>query len=162
MTGFFAGAAGTLAILTVVYFNSWGKDVAPNITVDNTPIVRQTQGITSFAPIVKKVAPSVVNIYSTHIVHQRLYRNPFLGDPLFRQFFGGQMPEGGSGGREITRREESLGSGVIVSPDGYVLTANHVVEGADVVKVSIVGDKKEYVVVAKVVGADPDNRRGVC
>jgi serine protease Do len=151
MTGFFAGAAGALVILSLVYFNSWAKDVAPNITVDNTPIVREAQGITSFAPIVKKVAPSVVNIYSTHIIHQRLYRNPFYGDPLFRQFFGDQMPE--SGGREITRREESLGSGVIVSPDGYILTANHVVEGADVVKVSVAGDKQEHM--AKVIGTDP-------
>jgi serine protease Do len=151
MTGFFAGAVGALVILTLVYFNSWGKDVPPNITVDSTPIVRQTQGITSFAPIVKKVAPSVVNIYSTHIVHQRLNRNPFFGDPLFRQFFGGQMPD--NGGREITRKEESLGSGVIVSSDGYILTANHVVAGADQIKVGILKDKKEYT--AKVIGTDP-------
>ncbi len=151
LTGFFAGALGTLAILTLVYFNAWAKDVMPPITVDNTPIARNTSGITSFAPIVKKVAPSVVNIYSTHLIHQRLYRNPFYGDPLFRQFFGGQMPNGG--GREITRKEESLGSGVIVSPDGYILTANHVVEGADEIKVGIADDKKEYT--AKVIGTDP-------
>jgi len=151
LTGFFAGALGSLAIITLVYFNSWAKDILPNISVDNTPIARDTKGFTSFAPIVKKVAPSVVNIYSSHTVHQRLYRNPFSGDPFFRQFFGGQMPD--NGGREVTRKEESLGSGVIVSSDGYILTANHVVEGADQIKVSIAGDKKEYV--AKVIGADP-------
>ncbi|HEY1661912.1 MAG TPA: DegQ family serine endoprotease [Verrucomicrobiae bacterium] len=152
LTGFFAGALGTIAILTLVYFNAWAKDIMPAINVDSTPIARNTSGITSFAPIVKKAAPSVVNIYSTHFVHQRLYHNnPFFGDPLFRQFFGGQMPQGG--GREITRKEESLGSGVIVSPDGYILTANHVVEGADQIKVSIADDKKEYT--AKVIGTDP-------
>ena len=55
--------------------------------------------------------------------------------------------------RERTRREQGLGSGVIVSPDGYILTANHVVEGADEIKISIGENKKEYA--AKVIGTDP-------
>ena len=77
--------------------------------------------------------------------------NPFQNDPFFRQFFGDQMPQDN---RERTRKEQSLGSGVIVSPDGYILTANHVVSGADEVKVSIAdNDKKEYT--AKVIGTDP-------
>ena len=77
---------------------------------------------TSFAPIVKKVAPSVVNIFSTRFVKERPRRNPFSNDPIFRQFFGDQFPDDGDN-REHTRREESLGSGVIVVarwlyPDG--------------------------------------------
>jgi serine protease Do len=90
-----------------------------------------------------------VNIYSTHIVHERLMRNPLLNDPFFRQFFGGQFP---NDDRERTRRERSLGSGVIISPDGYILTANHVVDGADEIKVSIGEDKTVYA--AKVIGTD--------
>ena len=152
LAGFFAGAVGAAAIVTLVYFNSWGKEMPLNITVDSTPIARSPNVLTSFAPVVKKAAPSVVNIYSTTIVHQHLLNNPFFGDPFFRQFFGDQFG-GGGGGREITRKEESLGSGVIVSSDGYILTANHVVAGADQIKVSIANDKKEYV--AKVIGTDP-------
>ncbi len=109
--------------------------------MDTTPINRSTSGITSFAPIVKKAAPSVVNIYSTHVVHY--HQNPFL-----QQFFGDR---GENRGR--TRREEVLGSGVIISSDGYILTANHVVTGSDETKFSITGSRKEYT--AKVVGADP-------
>jgi serine protease Do len=77
-------------------------------------------------------------------------RNPFSDDPIFRQFFGDQFP---NGGRERTRKEQSLGSGVIISPDGYILTANHVVDGADEIKVSIDDGNKEYT--AKVIGTDP-------
>jgi serine protease Do len=124
----------------------------PVIKVENTPVKRDAKLGASFAPVVKKAAPSVVNIYSTHIVHVRPTRNPFYGDPFFRQFFGDQAP-GGSGNRERTRREQGLGSGVIVSPEGYILTANHVVEGADEIKVSIGENKKEYA--AKVIGTDP-------
>ena len=104
------------------------------------------------APVVKKAAPSVVNIYSTHIIHMRPFRNPFFDDPLFRQFFGDQF--GPNDNREITRREQSLGSGVIISPDGYILTANHVVEGADEIKVAV-GDSDSKKFTAKVVGTDP-------
>ena len=70
---------------------------------------------------------------------------------MFRQFFGEQSPEDG---QPRLRREEGLGSGVIISPDGYILTANHVVSGADEIKVAIADDnKKEYT--AKVIGTDP-------
>ena len=120
-----------------------------NIKVDNTPLNRSPQLGTSFAPIVKKVMPSVVNIYSTQIIHMRPMHNPLLNDPFFRQFFGDQFPNDNT---ERTRREQSLGSGVIISPDGYILTANHVVDGADEIKVSIGQEKKEYT--ARVIGKD--------
>ncbi len=86
----------------------------------------------SFAPIVKRVAPAVVNVYAAHVVENN---NPFMADPFFRQFFGGGMP------REQVER--SLGSGVIVDPSGLVVTNYHVIEGASEVKVAL-ADKREF------------------
>lgn len=150
---FASGFALGLVIVAVgadaLHSTLWAKDPPPAISVDSTPINRSTSGITSFAPVVKKAAPSVVNIYSTHVVHYRRY-NPFYNDPFFRQFFGQQ---GQGDGGEQTHREQVLGSGVIISPDGYILTANHVVEGADEIRISLTGNKTEYK--AKVVGTDP-------
>jgi serine protease Do len=146
--GFAIGVVGAALCVSSLHTNSWAKDVPPAITVDNTPINRSTSGITSFAPVVKKAAPSVVNIYSTHVVHYR-QNNPFYMDPMFRQFFGDQGE-----GRRLTRREEVLGSGVIISSDGYILTANHVVADSDEIKIAITGNKTEYP--AKIVGMDRD------
>ncbi len=145
--GFIFGLAGALALTTVFHLSSWGKGTEPAIKVETTPVNRDAKLGTSFAPVVKKAAPSVVNIYSTHIIHMRPMRNPMFNDPFFRQFFGSDD------GHEFTRRERALGSGVIVSPDGYILTANHVVEDADEIKVSLGENKKEYA--AKIVGTDP-------
>ena len=149
--GLFAGFTGAVIVLTISHFSSWGKDGQPAFTVSATPINRDARLGTSFAPIVKKVAPSVVNIYSTRFVKERLLRNPMFNDPFFRQFFSDQLPPDG-GDHERTRKEQSLGSGVIVSVDGYILTANHVVADADEVKVFIADNKKEYT--AKVIGKD--------
>ncbi|HKD71716.1 MAG TPA: trypsin-like peptidase domain-containing protein, partial [Candidatus Acidoferrum sp.] len=103
----------------------------------------------SYAPVVKNVLPSVVNISSSKVVKA----SPEAGgqmDPLFRQFFG---DEGGPfNDVPKDRREKSLGSGVIVSPEGYILTNNHVVDGATDVRVTL-SDKREFG--AKVVGTDP-------
>jgi serine protease Do len=102
---------------------------------------------TGYAPIVKEVLPSVVNISSSKVVKVSADGVDQLQmDPLFRQFFGQngmQLPK--------DRREKALGSGVIVSPEGYILTNNHVVDGATDVKV-ILSDKREFQ--ARVVGAD--------
>src|SRR5262252_9162958 len=88
----------------------------------------------SFGPVVQRVAPMVVNVYAAKVVANR---NPFADDPFFRRFFDlpGQMP------REQVQR--SLGSGVIVDPSGLVVTNNHVIEGADEVKVAL-ADKREF------------------
>jgi serine protease Do len=139
----------TVAVLVVFRFNSWAREPQPQFNVSPTPVNRDPRLGTSYAPIVKKVAPSVVNIYSTRFVKERLISNPFLNDPFFHQFFGDQFP---NDTRERTRKEQSLGSGVIVSADGYILTANHVVAEADEVKVSIADSKKEYP--AKIIGRD--------
>src|SRR5512132_3824422 len=86
----------------------------------------------SYAPIVQRAQPAVVNVYAAKTVQNR---NPLLDDPLFRRFFGvpGQQPE---------QMQRSLGSGVMVDPTGLVVTNNHVIEGADQVKISL-ADKRE-------------------
>src|SRR6202161_2186 len=96
----------------------------------------------SYAPIVQRVQPAVVNVYAAKVVQNR---NPLLDDPIFRRFFGvpGQQPE---------QMQRSLGSGVMVDPSGLVVTNNHVIEGADQVKVSL-ADKREFE--AEIVLKDP-------
>src|ERR1035441_2101778 len=153
VVGFIAALMGAAVMVCLFYYAAWAKESAPVISVDTTPIVRDAKAVTSFAPVVKKAAPSVVNISSMHIIHERLYRNPMFNDPLFRQFFGDPSGQDGGNQRDITRREQSLGSGIIISPDGYILTANHVVQGMDEIKVAIPDSKMEYT--ARVVGADP-------
>src|SRR6266436_2262709 len=124
------------------------------IVVNEAPLARETRMTTSFAPVVKRVAPSVVNVFTTKTVrNQSPEMMPFFDDPFFRRFFGEQF--GGEQPRRQPRKfkERSLGSGVVVSKDGYILTNNHVVDGADEVKVSLAKDKKEYT--AKIAGRDP-------
>jgi serine protease Do len=119
-----------------------------HLKVDDSPLRPEVKAATSFAPVIKKVAPSVVNIYSTMTVHERAI--PFFNDPMWRRFFGDEL---GDQNHPRTHREQGLGSGVIITPDGYILTANHVVEGADKVKVALASGEKEFD--AKVVGTDP-------
>jgi Do/DeqQ family serine protease len=103
---------------------------------------------TTFAPVVKRAVPAVVNISSSKVVKDQGDGGQGLfNDPFFRQFFGGRVPQQ----QPRSERATSLGSGVVVSPDGYILTNNHVVEGATDVKVSF-ADKEEYP--AKVIGTD--------
>lgn len=89
----------------------------------------------SFAPIVKRVQPAVVNVYASRT--ERLQRNPLFDDPIFRRFFG----ERGQGGPQ-SRTAQSLGSGVIVDASGYVVTNHHVIEGMTEVKVAL-PDRRE-------------------
>ena len=148
--GISAAAVGVVMTIVAARYAAHALENSPAVRVDSTPINRDVRSGTSYSPIVKKVAPSVVTISSSRIVKQRLYRNPMMADPFFRQFFGDQYSEDP---QERTSRADWLGSGIIVTPDGYILTANHVVEGADEIKVSIQNDKSEYA--AKVIGMDP-------
>src|SRR5271170_7588791 len=116
----------------------------------DTTRASETGPITTFAPVVKRAMPAVVNISSSKVVKDQGQEGGqgLFNDPFFRQFFGGRTPQ-----QEQPRSERatSLGSGVVVSPDGYILTNNHVVEGATDVKVTF-SDKEEYP--AKIVGTD--------
>ncbi len=109
----------------------------------------QEQVKLSYAPVVRQAAPAVVNIFTAKKVRQR--RRPTLfDDPFFQRFFGGDFGlRFGQPQRERVQR--SLGSGVIVRPDGLIITNQHVIEGADEIKV-VLHDRREYE--ARLVGAD--------
>ncbi len=108
----------------------------------------------SFANIIEKASPAVVNISSTRVIKasdqegQKGRGNPFMGDPFFRQFFGGP------GARPRDQREQGVGSGIIINSDGYILTNNHVVDKATSLKVNLL-DGRQFP--AKLVGADPQS-----
>jgi len=98
----------------------------------------------SYSDAVRKAVPSVVNIFTSKEI--KTPRHPFLDDPLFRHFFGDRL-------EEEPQRAASLGSGVIVSSKGYILTNHHVVEAADEIEVALIDGKK---LKAKAVGSDPE------
>jgi Do/DeqQ family serine protease len=100
----------------------------------------------TFAPLVKAAAPAVVNIYTRTVVKER-QTSPFFDDPFFRQFFGDQFKFG----QPKERVQGSLGSGVIVRADGLIVTNNHVIDGADQIRV-VLNDKREFE--AKIVAAE--------
>jgi serine protease Do len=114
---------------------------------ESTPAPTREGIIATFAPIVEKVAPSVVTVFTTQTVARGLTSFPF-GDDTLRQFFGGQSPQ-----RQGKQTLQGLGSGVIVSPDGFILTANHVVSGAEEIMVGLGTELRKYK--AKKVGTDP-------
>ena len=93
----------------------------------------QTEIQLSYAPLVKQTANAVVNVYAEKTVRSQ---SPFAGDPFFQQFFGQQMPN-------RTEKQSSLGSGVIVEGNGTVITNNHVIDGADDIKIAL-SDGREF------------------
>jgi serine protease Do len=144
-------------------FSQKPKAASLNIPVDEKSIAREAGGRNSFAPVVKKVAPAVVKI----VTEARIHNTSMSGsgaqpdmDDLMRRFFGGgddfdgrRMPGMPRGQHNFRMpRQEGLGSGVIITKDGYILTNNHVVDGAEQVKVAL-QDGREFI--AKVIGRDP-------
>ena len=105
---------------------------------------RDRPGFVSLSPAAKKAMPSVVNIFTSKDV--KVPRHPFMDDPLFKRFFGDQLDGD-------TQHSSSLGSGVIVGPEGYILTNHHVVEAADEIELALADGRKAP---AKVVGTDPE------
>ena len=118
-------AVATAAILTLVAMPATAQDRR----VPSSPAELRL----SYAPIVQRVQPAVVNVYAAKMVQNH---NPFMDDPIFRRFFG--VPGG-----QQEQLQRSLGSGVMVDPSGLVVTNVHVIEGADQVKVSL-SDKREF------------------
>src|SRR6187549_4178644 len=107
--------------------------LSANAVAQERRVPTQSELRLSYAPVVQHVAPAVVNVYAAKVVQNR---NPLLDDPLFRRFFG--VP-----GQQHEQMQRSLGSGVMVDPSGLVVTNNHVIEGADQVKISL-SDKREF------------------
>ncbi|KTT69741.1 Do family serine endopeptidase [Sphingomonas endophytica] len=145
---------GTAASLTLQ--NRADAQVAQNEPGAITASAPRAGAPMSFADMVAKLQPAVVNISTTQKVTVQQQANPFAGTP-FGDLFG-QFGGGGSGGAPVTREGQSLGSGFLISPDGYVVTNNHVIapaaKGATVESITVtLQDKKEYK--AKLVGRDP-------
>jgi serine protease Do len=148
-------ALGVGGALTAAATALSGPHPSPGVTLAAAPVAsslpEQAPLGTGFTPIVERALPAVVNISSSKTVKTDGGRAmPFFNDPFFRQFFGDQFGQQFQAPRE--RRERSLGSGVILTSDGYILTNNHVVDGATDIKVSL-SDKRELK--ARLVGRDP-------
>jgi len=137
-----AWGMGMLLVAAMSAAPAWAEDRA-------VPSSRVEMNL-SFAPLVKAAAPAVVNIYTRKVVTVRQRVNPLMNDPFLRQFFGDQFGFGQSVPRE--RVERALGSGVIIRPDGVIVTNNHVVDGADEITV-VLADRREFP--ATLVGRDP-------
>jgi len=154
LSGALALAALAVAISPLAHGKVNTKTDPPKVVVNKEPLKRDIKLTTSFAPVVKKVAPSVVNVFISSTPKNVSFETPQMFDePFFRRFFGDDASPGRRGGsRPQLPKQRGLGSGVVISKDGYILTNNHVVDNADEIKVAL-SDGREFV--AKVVGKDP-------
>jgi serine protease DegQ len=140
---------GALFVLQTFYPELLGKSLKP--ATEQPVLVNQvsadkivhTEG--SYSSAAKKAMPAVVNIFTSKKSAPRA-RHPFMDDPLFRHFFGDQF-------EDEQRSDNSLGSGVIVSPQGYIVTNHHVIESADEIEVALADGRT---MAATIVGTDPE------
>lgn len=126
------------------------EELSEKLNIDAMPIAQLGAPFASYADTLEQVMPAVVTIYSTKEVASPS-RSRMFDDPLFRRFFG--VPENEEDLEVPPLTQQGLGSGVIISADGYILTNNHVVEDADEIMVSLATDQRDYK--ATVIGADP-------
>src|SRR5437870_3233951 len=143
--------AATIAVAVLFVVSTFRPEWLPARSTAQLPVVKNAAPsaqaavrTSSYSDAGQRATPSVVNIFTSKEV--RAPRHPLLNDPIFRRFFGDQLPD-------EAQRAASLGSGVIVSASGYVLTNHHVVEAADEIEVALADGKK---LLAKVVGNDPE------
>lgn len=119
----------------------WVSRPEPAVVTVKEVVASAPVALPSYRGAVKRAMPAVVNIYTAKEIRQR--RSPLFNDPIFRRFFGD----------EPTQKASSLGSGVIVSDKGYIVTNNHVVESADEIEVALADGRTAE---AKIIGTDPD------
>ena len=140
----------TVCVAAVVVVTSLRPDLLSWSPRGNIVTIREaqpdadTRKISSFSDAAKRAMPAVVNIYTAK--ETKIQRQPFMDDPVFRHFFGDQFDA-------QTKKSTNLGSGVIVSDQGYILTNSHVVEAADDIEVALADTRRAK---AKVVGTDPE------
>ncbi|RZA20831.1 MAG: 2-alkenal reductase, partial [Proteobacteria bacterium] len=134
-----------IALLVILRFPQWVGLPSQDVNLQQAPQSASViQGPVSYADAVAIAAPAVANLYTTKAVNKGAH--PLFEDPQFRRFFGDNLPK-------QRRWESSLGSAVIMSPEGYLLTNNHVTAGADQIVVAL-KDGRETL--ARVIGSDPE------
>ncbi len=144
ITSALAGLAA--AFLAIYLFQDSGEEKQPPQPQPTAQLATPIPGPVSYAAAVKLASPSVVNVYTTKLTVQR--GKSFFSDPMLQRFFGNRFTT-----RPYLKRENSLGSGVIISSDGLIMTNNHVIQGAEEIRV-VLNDGRTLQ--AKIVGTDPD------
>ncbi len=143
LTSALAGLAAAFLALSLLQDTDEVKPTPPQPVIQT---VAPRSGPVSYAAAVKQASPSVVNVYTTKLTVER--GKSFFDNPAFQQFFGDRFTT-----KPQVKRENSLGSGVIISNDGLIMTNNHVIQGADEIRV-VLNDGRTLQ--AKIVGTDPD------
>ena len=138
--------AGVLiALLIIQRYPQWVGLPSLDVNLQQAPQTSyMQQGPVTYADAVVRAAPAVANLYTTKVVNKNA--RPLFEDPQFRHFFGNNEPK-------QRRMESSLGSAVLMSPEGYLLTNNHVVAGADQIVVALKDGRETH---ARVIGSDPE------
>src|SRR3982751_4636345 len=142
--------AATVCVAVLFVVTTLRPDLLGSMMRGGVVTIRESQPqaeparVSSLSDAAKRAMPAVVNIYTTK--ETKIDRHPFMDDPVFRHFFGERFDA-------ETRKSTNLGSGVIVSEQGYILTNSHVVEAADEIEIALADTRRAK---ARVIGTDPD------